>query len=355
MNVPVPTLPTGAVLSDLAVGNTVSASHGKTLAQELAYLRAHLVEPVVCCFLKKASGGSATAKVAYNRTPGVQALYIVVEVHESVGDGASYATVEVTVAGSPATWLALTPLDGTTAALVAVEPPAWDQQQYVGVMDVSGLTAGTTTDLHFAWSGSVKQEGIYRISVCEIPLADVNPVTSPTTEPGLSLAWPSAGNALVDGTTSTSLGFLRALDQYSKALTQHRRHLQWVARGEDNSNAWTVTSTTFAAIVTGQNDNPTFRVRACALYGTSVPDTRTFRVRGLATGGITLTVRAIVTPVGGSPTNTDLAIAGSGSWGASTMSIDLPCTGTDQEVDIQFQAKVSSASTARISNISLIE
>jgi hypothetical protein len=91
------------------------------------------------------------------------------------------------------------------------------------------------------------------------------------------------------------------------------------------------------------------------LYGTSVANACVIRVRYYAPT-VAATLRVVVTPVGGSPANTDVTLAVNGAFAVtSPASLSLPTSGTDHEVDVEFQAWNAGAGSVYVSGLFIEE
>jgi hypothetical protein len=358
----VPTRPEPAQLDRLAVGRAVSARHGRHWNHELTFLLAHNVHPVVNAVFN--DSGARTVKVAYNRSPGVQVLLVEYELGYGP-DESTLALSTFTVTASSGTVAALDDngfLDGS-AEIQPDSNAKLNRSIFRGFLDVTGLTVGTTVDLIFTYanvSTDPEGAGLYRLSVMEVPLADVSPVDDPTTEVGLEPVWSDPRRAIVDGSTTGDEGFVRLTAMLDKARSQVRRYWQWITtEGTAAGEAWRVTATAAGTTFPfgGSGSARTFKSKARHLYtvgGSMQPETTQIRVR-YNNSGIGCTLRCVVTPVGGAAVNTDISLPNAGaSWDDVTAELLLPTTGTGQEFTIQFQAWNSGAGTTYVSQIAII-
>jgi hypothetical protein len=357
----VPTRPEPAQLDRLAVGRAVSARHGRHWNDELTFLLAHNVHPVVNAIFN--DSGAHTVKVAYNRPPGVQVLLVEYELAYGA-DESTLALSTFTVTASSGT---VTPLDDNgfldgSAEIQTDSSAKLNRSIFRGFLDVTGLTVGTTVDLIFTYANvSIDPEGpgLYRLSVMEVPLADVSPVDDPATEVGLEGVWSDPRRAIVDGDTSTDEGFVRLFAMLDKARSQVRRYWQWVTSEDTTTGfAWRVTATaagtTFPFSVSGTAR--VFKSKARHLYTTTSmqPETTQIRIR-YNNSGIGCTLRCVVTPVGGAAVNTDVSLPNAAaSWATVTAELLLPTSGTGQEFTIEFQSWNSGAGTTYVSQVAII-
>lgn len=361
---PVPSLPQPNLLARQIVGAPVSgAAHvGRWLA-DLAYLLGYAqVQPIADVLLPIGGNGTDIVRLSYNPSVGPQALMVLVEHHRANAAGAlGTTTVAASGALASATWLQANNLDGTAA----VPQPNAVLQNYPiqqGVMNIASITRGTADALSVTHVDSgVNSRGIYRLKILEVPRAAFDVVGAPTTEPAVDQSWGLGGNPIVDGSNLVARGTYRIWDALDSARYKQRHHWQIAALETTNtSKCFSTTSAAFAnpswAGLT--TTAPAWRMRARALYGTSVANRGALRVRYACTNSAaTAALRFTVTPVGGAATNYDVTCNAGGStafqWG-TLANVDLPTSGTDQEVDIAIQARVS-AGTLYFCNVAWIE
>ena len=355
---PVQQAPTLSAIQNLIVGNAVSASHGLRWVNELSFLEAACLPVVTSQRFKVPTGASASVKIPYARSVGAMALMVHVELHQATASPVGACTITVTDSSAKLAWIVANALDGSGTIRV-MHGTRLDYGYTRAWADVSAMTVGSTVDIEFAWANTSNTQGIYSITLAEVPLSVVDPTSAPTTEPSAEAAWPTAGgslNLLIDGTTTYRRGFARLFSQIDSARTLVRRHYACISTWENTTDAWQVTSAAVVAIPMGMGTNPTFRIRPRCLYGTaSGANTCTLRVRYRTSGANTGTLRCAVTPVGGAAANTNLALAASaGAWTSATIAITLPSSGTSGEVDIQYLASTT-AGTLYVSSLSIIE
>jgi hypothetical protein len=371
MGVPVPQVDEASAVTRVLTGLPVSSANHSRWNNDLLFLNCYVGHPILSeSGLPSISTSPHAYYVAFKKSPGVNCLRITVETNLSTAGTRPQVQCAVTSSAGSVNWVesgvALL-LDGSNYLTTDVSV-AQDYPSYTNSLDVSALTDGTIYDLIFTLTdkaGSTTR-GLYRINVVEVPLADVDPVTSPTTELGADASWlmSTDANRIVDGTTSISYGMTRVLDQLETARTKRRRHWQIIA-AEDTTNAFQTSSTAAGNALPFPTGSPTFRFRAKALYGVGAgtPNSFLVRVRYRTSTTQKPNVRFAVTPVGGSVTNTDFKLAASsGVWTATTvddtsttMALSLPNTGTVQEFSLTLGLWNSTAGTVYVSQIALIE
>jgi hypothetical protein len=351
----VPQTPAAAELRRLAVGQPVSSAHGQRWASDLAHLLAHAVEPVFARSFPLITAGSNTVRVPYARSPGVQLLYVAVELHPAAAGDAG--TIALTLTGATLLAGSSSELDGAVSIRCETTRARFGVI-HDGYLDVSGVTAGTIQDLAVAWTASVGSNGIYRLHVAEVPLLDVDPAGAPSTEVGVNGAWPAPQNRLCDsagGVTTVGHGFARVIAQLDKARAGMKRHWS-IATIEHVSHALTRTGAGMGALTwQGGSYSPVFRLRARRLYTTATANAYTLRVRyWMSDGATTATFRAIINGA-----NSDLALTnknGVGNAGALTMATTVPTSTVDQDVGITVEAEITAgAGILYVDMVALIE
>jgi hypothetical protein len=363
----VPDRPLTPSLQRLVTGAPASGPNHARHNEDLTHLIAYAAQPVISTYLPAVTTTPHSYYVAYRKTPGTRCLRITVEPHITVSLATRPAlTCEVTVPGASVNWVETGSslyLDGSQDLPVET-PSTWDVTQYTNTLDVSGLTDGTWYDLKFLVTdtGTTASRGLYRIHVTEVPMADVDPVGAPTTEPGVNPAWlvSTDRNLIVDGTTALSYGTLRQLSQLEVARYQKRRLLQ-IVKPEATTLAWNVTGTAAIGSAPFPFGHP-LHLRSRALYGTSVANVYTLRVRYINSASNKVTIRVAVTAAGGATTNYDFQLTNVASFtatttdaGGSTMSVSIPGTGTDQECSIALYATNDAAGSTQISQLAFSE
>jgi hypothetical protein len=338
MPVTVPQSPQPDELARLGVGKPVSSAHGQRWANELAFLRAHALQAVAAVRLPRYTTGS-TARFAYNRSPGCHILRVEVELWDS--GTADRITVALSLAG--ATLLTGSVLDGATNIPCAGATRS-DYTTYVGYLDVSGVTAGSTQLLAVTWASVTGGAGLYRVALHEVPLADTDPVGAPTTEVGVNGAWALPPNRLEQGATNLSYGWARLFGELDNARSTSRRQWQ-VATWENTANAWSTTSAAFAALTWTNLSgyDPTFTVRSRRLYAPTTKNNGTILVRYACSNSAAVGAVRVRVNNGAGTTNFDVTTNAGGSVGfqtATLANVGLDCDGTDQQVTISVQAKI---------------
>jgi hypothetical protein len=345
----VPTTPTLSQLRRLAVGQPMSGAIGRRWAHELAYQLGYNVAKVASITPKRNLPNVArTINLCYVRAPGCLGLRIGAEVYGTT-DG---ETCEVDAGAS--NWIYADGLDGSRALIAPVE--ARTGQMYWGVKDADIYDVGdiSTVSITHTPTASGAHTGLARVSVHEVPLALTDPQASPTLWPSFNAAWPlPPGGRLVDGTADTAYGFQRVVGQLAVARALPR-HLWQIAQWERVGDAWSTTSTSFVDLLGGARTFD-FWLRVRRRYRNTVANPRTIYLRYRSDQAWTL--RLVTTPKGGSSTNHDYTIPShAGSFVLRTSdAIDLPTSGTDQEVKLTVQAKMNTAGTLYVSTLALPE
>jgi hypothetical protein len=346
------------------------AGHWGKVVANLNHLVAYAGAQPVCAQLVPGLESNHSIFVAYRKGPGATALYIAVELRPEAEESTDLVTVAPT-SGTIA-WLGqgagqYAPFDGTDpsqARLRSTTVVRGGEQGghaiYEAVMDVSALTAGTIYDLEVAFEGSGDGGGFYRLHVLEVPLGSVAPEADPTTEAGIQGARYGAGVRIDEGSAATAWGTRRLLKTLDDARRRFYRHWQIVCPEAVGGPVMAVSSTAFLPLLypTGADD-PTWLLRARYATATSgTPDPDRFIVRVRYAADVETTLRCIVTPVGGSPVNTDLVLAANGyAFGVGTGTLNLPVTGVAQECELRFEAKhtiTAGATPTQISAIALL-
>jgi hypothetical protein len=341
---PVPAIPTPLDLAAVQVGKPVSSSHGQRLNRDLLFQLAYCVPPIFSGSFPNNSATTNAAHVGYVRSPNAQVLYVGVELWDATaGDH-----VNVTAALTGASAINPAILDGSTI-LYCPQPNHRDAQRYAQFLDVSGVTAGSITELSVGWSGIVGGKGFCLLHVAEVPLVDANAVQAATTEPGVTGAWPNPPNTLIDGGSTDFEGFIRLAYQAESARKDVHLHRQ-IATWETTTRALKVTGTSFVALtwpdIAGGFD-PKLYTRARRLYETTTPEPTKMSVRYRADAGGTFRI-----DVNG--TTTDLTLgATAGLFARSgTVTVSIPCNTSNQEVGpIIFKAKSASATNDDAHNV----
>lgn len=324
-------------LRSACIGQPVGAMHTLHHVDTLTFLLGRVGHVVGSTSVSAASAGtSTTTKIAYRRSPGAQVLCVEIELRATTG---AYARVTASIVGGTAPripdgtdLLGGHLLDGTHD--VACDPAyTRHRNAYRCFFDVSGLSTGTTVEVTVNHNDYASlSSGVRRITAVEIPLVSMDPVGDPATEMGIDGAWPSAGNDLVEGDSSSPRGWYRVFDQMVKARTLWRRHVQFAAR-EDTLGAFSTNSLTNVNMLGGGSG--AFRTRVRRIRANTVDNPQIVYVRYMAVSGGKL--RLDITPVDGVLTTTDIVLPPSGSFTSLASTVNFPTSGTDQEIDIHPQ------------------
>lgn len=360
-------VPARAVSSELAahlVRAPVGTSVGGIWASQLAFLLGRALEQaaMVTTALCSSTASARTVRLQWRPSLGCRLALLRVDVGP---DAETALTGGVYTPNGNRIVLSLTLPTGATR-----EGPDFDgstvlyqratnlaaRQRYECLIDLG--TVGTVSDAIHAigvtitGSGGDTHQGFEALSLVELPVASLRPESS---EEGIAGNWPSPRNELHDGDGGQGQGFPTILLAEQSARTSVRLHWQ-VGTYEDTGEAWFTTSATHAALDwkggLGTTYDPVWRVRAKSTYGTSAGCVCTMSVHYQSTDAGEL--RIAHTPVGGSLTRTTLTLPSTaGAWGSTSVAVTLPATGTSQEVDLSFDAKIASG-TLYLSSIALI-
>lgn len=372
----VPATPTPSELRTHLVSAPVSAATvGRVWASQLAFMlgralphvasmRAHAISP--------ATTSSVAIPLQWRPSPGCRLALVTVELNEApivnvIGrslSGDRYALVSLTVpAGAGVIAVpelgGIAPLDGSTA-LLQQDPFRVARQQYSALVHLgdAGDVADQIHDLTvtISQSGSYSHSGAAHVSLIELPVATLRPETG---EVGLLLPSIDARNDLHDGDSSIGSGITETLAAEQDAATRVREHFQ-IATYEDTARCWTRASATMGAIDfvgSAGTANPWFRIRVRGTYGSSAsaPATFTIRVRYNAIDDWDLRITKRVVGSGATSTYTETITASVG-WAAYELTavLQIRTDGTDQEIDLRFEASVLSG-TLYISSIALVQ
>lgn len=347
----VPFRPQSSLIANCTVGAPVSEGVVGRWNNDLAHLLNRAgAQPVCSQYIVSAPLATGTLRVLYNRTPGINLIRVDVELNRGTGIGARM-TLGVTSSAGSISLVGDGPFNGTRvldAGSALVRSP----ETFTGYFLVTGITPGTAVELIFTFTNVDKAQGLAYVHVVECPLADTNPIVDPGTgatgEMGLDPSWSLPGNPIVAANATTKHGLIRAVAQLDRARKDRHYHMQ-INAPEDASTAWVVTSTVFAAIpFPTNNDDFALRGRAQKLY-TATSMVALAYVRYICSAANTGSVNFIVTPVGGAPATTTVALANSAVWVTTSAAIALPISstsGTGQEFDLTWEAKTSTAATS---------
>ena len=249
-------------------------------------------------------------------------------------------------------------LDGATILAMA-SPRQVGRSSYVALVSLG--TFGAVSDSIGDWgvtvtgSGGDTHTGFQHITLTEIPVATLLPDASPS-EPGSLLPYAHPRNDLDDGDNGLGTGIPMLFAAERDARVKVRWHWQ-IGTYENDNDSWSTASAVYAAPNWGDSIgvtyNPVHRVRVRNVYGTTAGSSCTLRVRYKSSDAGSL--RVTRTPVGGAGGTATLALpSGAGGWVTASGTFVLPATGTDQELDLYFEALIDSG-TLRISSIAIVE
>ncbi|HEX4934129.1 MAG TPA: hypothetical protein VFV33_13160, partial [Gemmatimonadaceae bacterium] len=225
MSTPVTQVQTTFDLSGVRTGQPVSSAGLARLADAFSHVNGYLLHKAGEAFAPKRPAGRTqlegldyTLHVPWTKSPGVQVVRVAVELHESVEIGDSQ-TVTVTLP-SGAAWISDGGLDGGTH----YNPPIGSTRprEIIGWCDVSAVTEALTTVWSVAIVTSAKGAGVYRVTVCEVPLATL---AVDADEPGWDAAATRAGRPVIDGGASSPRGTQRLFHLLDLGRAHARQHL----------------------------------------------------------------------------------------------------------------------------------
>lgn len=377
MPAPVPAVPTPSELRSQLVAAPVSATAcGRVWASQLAFLLGRALPHVASLRLHAISPRTTDTidvPLQWRPSPGCRLALVVVDLNESATAniiGRSVAVgrnslVSLTVpAGAGVIASALLgaggTLDGSTA-LQQQDPWRVARAQYAALVhlgdagDVSDVIHNITVTI--APSGTHDHAGLAHVSLIELPAGTLQPETG---EVGLLTPAIDPRNDLHDGDSLIGTGWPEILEAEQDASTRQREHFQ-IATYEDTSRCWTRASAVMGSIdfagSAGTSD-PWFRVRVRATHGTaaSTPASFILRVRHSSLDDWDLKITKRVVGSGATITYTENIASSGGAWAAyeSAGAITLRADGTDQEIDLKFEASILSG-TLYLSAIALIQ
>lgn len=356
------------------VGEPVSAtSCGRVYAAQINFLLGHAVQHV-CSTRLHALTASTTAQdipIQWRPSPGCRVALLRVDLQNTsnanltgrVVTGRRRSTLALTLPAGAAR----IDVGGTSRMDGAVSLPQQDvlraarNASYYAMVDLgaAGTVADQIHDLTVTVAGfsTDQHQGVAAITLTEIPVATLRPETG---EVGILTPAIDPRSDLHDGDSSIGTSVPELLTGEQDAAIKVREHWQ-IATYEDTAQAWSTTSAAMAAInwvgSVGNAYSPIHRVRVRAIHGTSAasPAAFTLRVRYYSTDAGTL--RVVKSPRGsGATANHDMALPSSGgAWTAlADTTLTLRADGTDQEIDLEFQAQIDSG-TLYISSIAIIQ
>lgn len=363
MGVPVSRQPPRAVSTSLVVGAPASASPVAALSNAAAFVHGRATTLVSASQFLRAHSGTAQTFVVYQRRLGVQALRVVSELYQGTGltDRQTVEVLDTILAGvgtlPTPPWHkgpGDLPLDGKMDGATAIPAPSSvlpDYPRHEGFLDVSDLTVGLPVVLVVeVKSASGVTNGMRGLSIAEVPLPALDPVSSPAYEPGVDAAWTQGGNLIVDGSAGSPRGVGRIIQQLERGRTHCPLH--WQA-ARHSGLPWTRTGASFAAL-----GLETVRIRPRAYEGPS-GDCRVrlgvvYRYTDSAGGTPTLRLTATSVTTGTVET-TDLPVSDTGGdWYYDEINGVLPCDGSDQRVELAFTAKTNASDTLEVATLALL-
>jgi hypothetical protein len=345
-------------LRDAGVARPVSHAHGARLNAGVVHQLAYALSPIVAQHYDYDSTTAAKSTVFFRRSPYCELLYVELEPRgtSTAGDFIE-VTLDVNGTNTTATngagpYYRIDPggpsanrLNGSDNLLCPLATQR-SPKKFTAFVDVSSLATSSIHRLGITWAnGGSGSLGLGRVTVREVPFADVNAVQDAAGEPGVSAAWPNPPNLLTASTASDYRGFVRLWSELEKARAEVRWHRQICAYESTVSGrslkraSTTIGAFTWPGIGTV---TPEFWVRARRLYETSTPENTQVICRYLCdaaagAGGGTLRVT-----VNGS--TTDVALARSATWATSTATaVTIPCSTTGQEVAVTFEGSTTDA------------
>lgn len=355
---PTPALPPYAAVASLLVGAPAGATRAMTLANATAFLRGRVTHPVIHAPALFASAGDVY--FAYCRRPGVESLRVQTETRAggSVDSTATISEPVVAFGSGSVAWhvgAGSVPLDGGmdgATLLPATSVTLLDYPVFEGFLDVRGLPVGSTVVLKVTSTGA----GIQSLFVDEVPVPIFDPVSAPTTEPGVDAAWTQAGNTIVDGSSGSPRGVGRLFAELDAARGAGPRHWQ-VAR--PTGGPFSRNSTSFGPLALGggaHSDEFVFYARARRLRETSSPNTLLFgavyRYSPTYAGLTNSYLRMDAVGVTGSSTFGQIALTNtSGAWVHGTATAQWPCDGTAQELAVTFGARTENTGGGTTSDL----
>lgn len=377
MPAPVPAVPTPSELRSQLVAAPVSATAcGRVWASQLAFLLGRALPHVASLRLHAISPRTTDTidvPLQWRPSPGCRLALVVVDLNDSdtineigrsiaLGRESLVSLTVPTGAGVIARALfgAGSTLDGSTALQ---QQDLWRvaRAQYAALVHLgdAGDVADAIHDLTvtIAPSGTHDHSGLANVSLIELPVGTLQPETS---EVGLLTPAIDPRNDLHDGDSSIGTGWPEILTAEQDASTRQREHFQ-ISTYEDTTRCWTRASAVMGAIDfvgSAGTNNPWFRVRVRATRGTSAGTPASFilRVRHSSLDDWDLKITKRVVGSGATSTHTENIASSGGSWSAyeSAGAITLRADGTDQEIDLKFEASILSG-TLYLSAIALIQ
>lgn len=363
---PIEPLPPPGALASWAVGQQVSGGLFEGIAEALAFLCGRNL-PQILSATDLAPLDTQDVYVIYQRTPACRALAIAIELQGDAAGGRSTVNITLDTGSGSIAWYPTLgtsesngQLDGSSE-LPATNTVQRDYPIFEGILDVSNLTVGAVSVLRFS-SGDVSSsggQGIFSLSIWEVPLAACDPVASPSGEIGVDPGWLVGGNGIVAGDETSPRGIGRIMREADRARGEVPRHWQICT---PEGAAWTQSASGTGAFSWGSRFTSLdhiWRIRARKLYASAGN-----RVRFLAryawdgTSAAVIRVIADTTNLGGATTTTAeielAATGGSAVYEIASVELELPVDGDDQEVEISFEADAGD-DDINITTLALVE
>lgn len=339
-------------LSRFFTGKTVFGTDGLSVSEKIAWLTGRCVECVASCSaIPYEVGTTLETRIAYAPSPGAQVLLIEIQPNLLYGGGSTTGvsptyTVDLTTGAlNGGAWIGETKLDGDTLRIPTLN--LTQVTSFVGLVDLTSVTKGIVSEPTIKITST--DIAPFRVFVTEIPLANYDPGSSATEEIGVDPGSFASGTSIVGGSSSYGQGFYRIVKGLEQARKDVRRHMQFFHFQQDTAAEQHFRVTNKAAFTDLIEANSAvtgtifkFYCRARRLYGTSTANKYKVIARFKATNSTSPQLRVAVTPSGGATTNNDFTLTGTGSWATfvAGSNIDIPNSGTDQIVEVEFKGKV---------------
>lgn len=363
---PIEPLPPPGALASWAVGQQVSGGLFEGIAEALAFLCGRNL-PQILSATDLAPLDTQDVYVIYQRTPACRALAIAIELQGDAAGGRSTVNITLDTGSGSIAWYPTLgtsesngQLDGSSE-LPATNTVQRDYPIFEGILDVSNLTVGAVSVLRFS-SGDVSSsggQGIFSLSIWEVPLAACDPVASPSGEIGVDPGWLVGGNGIVAGSETSPRGIGRIMREADRAREEVPRHWQVLT---PEGAAWEQAISGTGALDWGSRFtglDHVWRIRARKLY-TDAGNRVRFLARYAWNGSGSGVIRCIASSLNtGGATSTSAEIPLQNTGGSAVYRIDyveleLPVDGTAQELELTFECEADDA-VCSVTNLVLIE
>lgn len=347
-------------LPSLATARPVTATWAQTLSDQLAFLHGRIKHVISSTWSPAKAVGDV--KFTYLPSPGARVVLLTITFHEGTGS-ADLITCSATIAGASELGGTTSLLDGSTALPVPVLVSGTITRipsRFEKLFDVSALTVGTPVLVTITTAASTgTPKGVATINLYEIPRDMFDGESSPSTDEGISAAWPFQGNEIYAGSATTTAdaatGTERIVRQLDRARSLYRPHIVNLCTRESTgaNGSWqhTTAAATYTAFKFGQTNAPRFYFPVRRLYSTSTRANYEATIR-YNTNGFSPTFR-IITP---DATNNDITLTNSaGAWASVTgaVTVETNTTGQIAYVDIQINPNTGGAVTTYISHVAI--